>query len=246
MWPVIRRPGAPRTAPHRRYSPAPRRARPRRPTAAPAGLLYAGEPETCRRDLRQFLPILAHLGLLLAVFKVYRVEGRAFQTLVALALAALPVHYLLPYRWKKPLLRGGLDRRAGLGLRRRRRRRSSLALAAVLIGVCYLPIAWSARAAVVAALGRGPGAACAPSRSPTGIPDDVWPVLATMFMFRMILYLYELKHAKQPEPLVDTLELLLPAAELLLPPLPGGRLPDPPARLLRARHPRDPAGRACG
>ena len=39
----------------------------------------------------------------------------------------------------------------------------------------------------------------------TGIPDNVWPIVASMFMFRMIIYLYELKHAKRPEPLGDTL-----------------------------------------
>src|SRR5262249_20845171 len=36
-------------------------------------------------------------------------------------------------------------------------------------------------------------------------------------------------------------ELLLPAAELLFPALPGGRLPDHAARLLRPRHPSDSA-----
>src|SRR4051812_256251 len=92
MWPEIRRATALRPAPHRQYTPTP----------APRRGLYAGEPEACRRELRQLLPILAHLGLLLAVFKVFRVEGRAFQMIVAFALAALPVHYMLPYRWKKP------------------------------------------------------------------------------------------------------------------------------------------------
>ena len=38
-----------------------------------------------------------------------------------------------------------------------------------------------------------------------GIPDYVWPIVASMFMFRMIVYLYELKHARKRESLVDTL-----------------------------------------
>ncbi len=44
------------------------------------------------------------------------------------------------------------------------------------------------------------------------VPENVWPVVASMFMFRMVLYLYELKHAKKPEPLLDTLSyfFLLP------------------------------------
>src|SRR5947208_10634924 len=63
-----------RLAPHRRYFPIPRSAE-----AEPSGWLglRPGEPETARRDLRKFLPIWGHLALLLAVMKVYHVEGRA-------------------------------------------------------------------------------------------------------------------------------------------------------------------------
>ena len=34
-------------------------------------------PGSALADARQFLPVLAQLGLLLAVFKVYRIAGRA-------------------------------------------------------------------------------------------------------------------------------------------------------------------------
>jgi D-alanyl-lipoteichoic acid acyltransferase DltB (MBOAT superfamily) len=203
MWPVIRRPDSTLNAPHRRYL---RRDAPAAALGADAGAggllatgLYAGEPEACRRDLRHFLPVLAHLGLMLGVFRVFRLEGRAFQSVALLALAALPVHYALPFRWKKPLFAavsiaglawvfGGAT--AGI----------VLGLSAVLIGVCYLPIAWGVRAGIVAALAAG----FALMRNGDTLAN-VWPVLATLFMFRMVVYLYELKHAKKPEPLIDTL-----------------------------------------
>jgi D-alanyl-lipoteichoic acid acyltransferase DltB (MBOAT superfamily) len=216
MWPVIRRPRATLEAPHRRYAPIPRAQRATAPQLAAATAhpelfqrlgawkgLYAGEPETCRRNLYHFLSILAHLGLMWALFRVYRVEGRAFQTLVLFALAALPVHYLLPFPWKKPLFVAlsavGLANVFGLetaGV--------VIALSVPLIGFCYLPITWQWRAGLVCAL----TAALAFLRSGLTdglIPPNVWPVLATMFMFRMVLYLYELKHAKKTEPLLDTL-----------------------------------------
>jgi alginate O-acetyltransferase complex protein AlgI len=202
MRPEIQRPAASRLAPHRQFVPAPS------PEARPRGL-FDGEPVTCRRDLRQFVPILLHLGLLLAVFKVYHVEGRAFQMLVALALVALPAHYALPYRWKKPLfvavsvaglveVFGTLTSAFVLGV------------AAVLIGVGVAPVAWRLKAATVAALGIA--LACARPYSFAVVPDNLWPVLATVFMFRMMLYLYELKHAKKPETLLDTVSyfFLLP------------------------------------
>ena len=86
-----------RLIPHRRF----------RPKSAPIRIaspgLYPGEPENCRRGSREFLAVLFHLGLLLAVFHVYRVETRSFRVLAMVAAAALPAHYLAPYRWKKPL-----------------------------------------------------------------------------------------------------------------------------------------------
>ena len=194
---VAERTAAPsRTAPHRRYVPIPG-------PAEPSGWLglQPGEPETARRDLRKFLPIWGHLALLLAVMKVYHVEGRALFLLTSIALAALPVHYLLAYRWKKPFFLAisvlGLFVvfGAGPGL-------AVSALAAAFIGICRLPIAWSARAGIVALAAVGLGIA----RVSTGsTPADIlWPVLGSMLMFRMILYLYEIKHAKAPEPMVDT------------------------------------------
>jgi D-alanyl-lipoteichoic acid acyltransferase DltB (MBOAT superfamily) len=203
MWPEISRLVRPRLAPHRRYFPIPKP-----PDRRPG--LYPGEPETCRRDLGQFLAITAHLGLLLAVFHVYQIEGRAFHLLVTTALVALPVHYLLPYRWKKPcavaVSIAGLTWVFGST-------ETALVLlpAFLLIGICYLPIRWRARAIIIGAVAVGL-AWLRSSIGRTGLSDIIWPLLGTMFMFRMIVYLYELKHAQRPERLVDTLSyfFLLP------------------------------------
>jgi alginate O-acetyltransferase complex protein AlgI len=196
---VAARADSTRIAPHRRYFPIPR-------SPEPSGWfgLHAGEPETARRDLRKFLPIWGHLALLLAVLKVYHVEGRALFLLTSIALAALPVHYLLAFRWKKPFFLAisvvGLFVVFGVvpGL-------VVSGLAALFIGVCRLPIAWSLRAGFVAIGAVGLGVARAAfGSSESALADIAWPVLGSMLMFRMILYLYEIKHARQPEPLVDT------------------------------------------
>jgi alginate O-acetyltransferase complex protein AlgI len=192
-----------RPAPHRRYFPIPH-------AAGPLARLYADEPAHCRRDWRKFAAVAANLGLLLAVFRAYHVEGRAFQILATLAFGMLPVHYLAPFAWKKPLFVAasvaGLAAVFGWSVAA-----VVLPVAGLLIGVCYLPLAWSARAGIIAAaalgmaLVRGGLAGAAP-------PDGTWPVLGTMFMFRMMIYLYELKHAKRRESVVDTLSyfFLLP------------------------------------
>src|SRR6185312_608805 len=148
--------------------------------------------------------------------KVYELEGRAFQLLMPLALVALPVHYALHYRWKKQFLLavslvalaivfGSIT--AGI----------VIVIAAALIAIAFAPVSWNKRAAAIAtiallmALARTRAAA-------TGIPENVWPVLASIFMFRMILFLYELKHARKPESLIDALSyfFLLPNACFVL------------------------------
>ena len=199
MGPEIRRPQAAQLAPHRRYFPIPR-PDPARPDADRG--LYPGEPESCRRDLRRFLPILAHFGAMVYLFTVYRL-GRATEMIAGLALAALPIHYLLPYRWKKPFFVAasvvGLVLVFGASASA-----VVLGVSAALIAVCYLPIPWLARAGLIAVAAAALALARV-GRLATDVPETAWAVLGSMFMFRMILYLYELKHTKRPEPLADTL-----------------------------------------
>ncbi len=189
-------------APHRQFLPTDR------PTSGwRANLfgLHPGEPETCRRNLIHFLAIWAHLTLMLAIIKVYRIEGRALFLVSGLAWAALPVHYLLAYRWKKPFflavsvaaLLAVFGLAAGLSV-------ASLALG--LIAVTRLPVRWGVRAGLVGSIGVGLGVArylMGSSGSAWG--EVVWPVLGSMMMFRTIVYLYEIKHVDRPEPLLDTL-----------------------------------------
>ena len=63
----------------------------------------------------------------------------------------MPLHYLAPYHWKKPLFVAvsmvGLFLVAGPWSAL-----IVLAVAAAFLGVCYLPIRWSARAAACAAM----------------------------------------------------------------------------------------------
>jgi hypothetical protein len=199
---------APR-APHRRFTELVRaRIQPRDPDT-PRGL-YNAEPDACRRDLRTFLRVFAHLALLVAVVRVYRLEGRALVNLGNLLLVAVPIHYALPYRWKRPAFVAigllALNGVFGAALT------ATVAAGAVaLLAVARAPWPWAARAAALAAIALACGLARAGVVA-TPVPDLVWPVLASLVMFRLIVYMYELKHAKQPEPLVDGL------AYLFLPP----------------------------
>ena len=152
-------------------------------------------------------------ALLLAVFKVFRVEGRAFQMLVTLRAGRpagpLPAPLSLEeaaasWRSRSPGWPGssapatGGDRPGALGRAPDRR----------LLPAGRLDGPRRDRRRARRGLALRPARVARHRRSPT----IVWPVLATMFMFRMIIYLYELKHAKKPESLIDTLSyfFLLP------------------------------------
>jgi alginate O-acetyltransferase complex protein AlgI len=148
---------------------------------------------------------MAQLGLMLAVFDAFRLETRSFRIVVLLAMAALPAHYLAPYRWKKPLfvaisilgmvLVNGLTTSAGV-----------LAVSAVLLVLAAAPLSWRIRVGLIAVMAIALAALRPPADAGAeSISTGVIPVVATMFMFRMIIYLYELKHARGREPTVDTL-----------------------------------------
>ena len=118
-----------------------------------------------------------------------------------------------------------------------------LAVAAAFIGACFLPIPWAARAAACAAMAVA--IACArPALAAAGIPDDAWTIAASMLMFRMIIFLYELKHAQAPESPLDAISyfFLLPNYCFLHFPVVDYRTMQ--RGLLRRRRPRDPAPRA--
>lgn len=186
----------PRLAPHRRFVELVR------PDQSRPGL-YADEPEVCRREWKQFLPALIQLGLMLAIFHIFRVEGRAFRLLITLALVALPTHYMLPFRWKKPAFLGlsliALVSVLGIELGG-----AVLAISTLLIGITILPVSWGLRASLLAGLGLIFGL-LRNSPSVGFLPDGTWTMVGTMFMFRILIYLYEIKHEKGPESLLDTM-----------------------------------------
>ncbi len=214
MTVVSSAPAIRRWIPHRRLRPI--------SASLPVGRpgLYDGEPENCRRRPREFLAIMAELAVMLAVFDAYRIETRSFRLIVLLAAATLPLHYLAPYRWKKPLfvaisilgmvLVNGISTSGGV-----------LAISAVLLVLAASPLPWGIRVGLIAAMALS--LALLRGRADSGaeaISTGVIPVVATMFMFRMMIYLYERKHARGREPIVDTLSYFFVLPNFVFPHFP--------------------------
>jgi len=151
-------------------------------------------------DVSRFATLAATLVLLLVVFKVYGLEQPAFFSLACIVFGGFAVSYWLPFRFKETFLillsLGG----AYFLL--------SAVVASLLIGVAItlfaivrsgLRFRWKVLVlfGILACLiyGRATG------RFP--VPGEFWPVFGAVFMFRTVIYLYDVKHMKEPARLKD-------------------------------------------
>ena len=166
---------------------------------------------TRREALYALGTTVLQLGLLWLLFVRFKLENEAFYEKIAvLAFGGFVVHYFLPARHRMPYFLGlsligiatvlGLQNGAWL-----------VAVGLLLIGICHLPVRYAARVALLLAagaflaFGRVDGIGMPWSRA-------VWPILGSMFMFRLIVYLYDTEHAKQRPTFVSSLSyfFLLP------------------------------------
>ncbi|MCI0435736.1 MAG: SGNH/GDSL hydrolase family protein [Gemmatimonadetes bacterium] len=152
-----------------------------------------------RRDLfrnaGRYAVLLVQLALVLVVVRTFKIESPAFYDRIAwLIVAGFAVHYLLPARSRLTFfvllsLSGvwlvfgtvGALWLAGIGLG--------------LIALCHLPIAFGLRIALLLGVGAGLAAMRAQWFEPP-FPGAIWPVLGSMFMFRLIVYMYDLRHSR--------------------------------------------------
>lgn len=171
--------------------------------------------ERSATDVRRFAMLLAPLALLLVVFRVYKVEQPAFLTLAYLVFAGFAVCYWLPFRFKEnffilfslagafvllPPVVAGLLIATGL----------------TIFGIVRSALAYRWKIAIL--LGILAGLAYGRATGAFHFPGDFWPVFGAIFMFRMIIYLYDLKHMPEPARLEDFVSyfFLLPNYYFLL------------------------------
>ncbi len=161
--------------------------------------------------LPRFLMIAVQLGLVFTVAYLFSIEETyGFPRILPLIFAGFVVHAWLPLRHRPAfflllslasiaLILGGLQ---------------SVALVAVglaLIAVCHLPFGLGVRVLLLLAI----GAALAAIRTEWIVVPGAWslsflvvPILAAMFMFRLAVYLYDLRHEKDAVPIARRLSYL--------------------------------------
>ncbi|HJQ14245.1 MAG TPA: hypothetical protein VJ830_05795 [Anaerolineales bacterium] len=159
----------------------------------------------------QFLSVTVQLGLLVLVMRQFQLENQAFYLSIApLTFYGFLIHYFLPDRYRLHFFLL-LSLAAIIGILGLVPGACLLAIGLGLIGICHLPIAYPIRVTLLLAT-----AAMLIALRVNWIPSPalsvIWPVLASMFMFRLIIYIYDLKHGKAKPTLTSTLSyfFLLP------------------------------------
>jgi D-alanyl-lipoteichoic acid acyltransferase DltB (MBOAT superfamily) len=174
-----------------------------------------------RRDVGAFALIAAQVGLLFLVADAFQIERTyGFHRLAPIVFGGFLVNAWLPMRlrswWFLALFAAAvltlLGPVEGLTL---------LAAALGLFGLCHLPVPFGARVGLIVAVaallaGLRAGWLEIPfeaRRLQMYLQTQTVPLLASLFMFRGAVYLYDLRHEKKPAPLAERLSyfFLLPA-----------------------------------
>ena len=150
------------------------------------------------REALQLLAVGGLLALVMLVVAEWRIEGPAFyERLAPVIFFGFLLHHALPRRWRPTffllLSLGGLVAVFGVP------NAAWMTLVGLaLIGLCHLPVRLSVRIGLltIAGLGLGlmrGGVLAAPW------PSVIWPILASLFMFRLIVYMYDLRFGNIPD-----------------------------------------------
>jgi alginate O-acetyltransferase complex protein AlgI len=180
--------------------------------------------EHARINVTKLLPLLIQMAVLLLVIDEFQVEQLRFFRLTLCCFAGFAIHYFTPFRFKKPMFFAisligafvligapeGTEMMSGLRLIG-----AVIVLGfALAIGVAFyvslrLPVPFYVRLVPVLAIAAG----LAFLRQGGFIPfEPLWQIAGALFMFRMIIYAYDVKSAKKPESFMDFLNyfFLLP------------------------------------
>lgn len=156
----------------------------------------AGDAGRGRIGVAAFAAIAAQLVLVLLVLRQFQIEGKTFVLLAAATFVAFAVHAFLPLRWRLPFFAAFSVAALGVVLGAANAA-WIVAVGALLVAICHLPLSWRWRSALLLAV----ASVLMAQRSgwlPAPWSDAIWPILGSIFMFRLIVYAYDLRHDKTP------------------------------------------------
>lgn len=180
----------------------------------------ASEPATAGRaglaGLIRFGAVAAQFALIVGIFKLFDIENPAlFNRLGPLMLVGFVLHHLLPVRFRLGFFallsvvsvfaifagQPGGPIVYGVSLGGWQGAAWLLGTGVAMILACHVPAPFVVRCALVLALGAGLALVrveWAPLARAVPIPPAIWPILGSMFMFRLANYLYDMRHKSAP------------------------------------------------
>lgn len=146
--------------------------------------------------IQDYLSILLQLGIVALLFRQLGIESAAFLRLSLLAFAGFAIHALLPLRFRLTFflllslasIVVALDVAIAVSI---------IGIGLLLIGICHLPISIKLRGVLLVTAGLVLVAMRA-KWVDSWVSDAAWPILGAMFMFRLIVYFYDVSHDKSP------------------------------------------------
>jgi len=151
-------------------------------------------------DWPKFAAVVAQLAVLSLLAVAFQVETQAFRYVLALSAAGFVIHHLLPLRFRMAFfallsivglivafgVEGAWAESAWL-----------LGLGGLLIGLAHMPIPFLGRIALIV-VGTGGLMAMRVGYFPAPWSGLLWPAFGAMFMFRGMIYLYDLRTNAAP------------------------------------------------
>ena len=162
-------------------------------------------------QMGQFLSVAVQIGLLVLVISQFQLENQAFYSnIMPLVLYGFLIHYFLPSRYRLPFF-VLLSLAALVGIFGFTNSVWLVSIGLALIALCHLPVSYPIRLVLLLLAGTILVAVRVDWIQASWL-DVIWPVLASMFMFRLIVYMYDLKHGKAKPTVASTLSyfFLLP------------------------------------
>ena len=162
-------------------------------------------------QMGQFLSVAVQLGLLVLVISQFQLENQAFYSnIMPLVLYGFLIHYILPSRYRLSFFLL-LSLAALVGIFGFTNSVWLVSIGLALIALCHLPVSYPIRLVLLLVAGAVLVAVRVDWIQASWL-DVIWPVLASMFMFRLIVYMYDLQHGKARPTVASTLSyfFLLP------------------------------------
>ena len=148
-------------------------------------------------DTKNLAWIGLQVGLILSVIFAFQLLGADFLIVAAIAFVGFLVNAMIPLRWRLPCfaLVSIICVIAVLGFY------NALwifGIGGIFIGICHLPLNWTLRTLLLflAAIGL---IIARTDFVPTPWSNALYPIIAGMFMFRLIIYAYDVKHCDKQE-----------------------------------------------